>query len=96
MRTVLGLATVELAIPGARSLKDKRSVSRRIVARLRQRFNVAVAEVGSQDAWTRLTLGVACVSNSERHAQSILDQAIDAIEQLSIDAELIDHRIELF
>ena len=92
----IGILQFTLEIPYAVSLKDKRSVSRRIVARLRQRFNVAVAEVGSQDAWTRLTLGVACVSNSERHAQSILDQAIDAIEQLSIDAELIDHRIELF
>lgn len=95
MRTVVGLATVQLAVPGAASLKDKRSVSRRLSERLRHRFNVAVAEIGSLDAWTTLTLGIVCISSSQRHAQSMLDHVIASIETLGVEAELIDHRIEL-
>lgn len=70
---VVGMLRIVLAIPEARSLKDKRSVVRRVVDRARVKFNVAVAETGMLDAHRRAELGFAVVTNDRRHAQSMLD-----------------------
>jgi uncharacterized protein YlxP (DUF503 family) len=64
---------VELHLPAARSLKDKRAVVRPILEGCRRRFPVAVAEVGHQDLWQRATLGMAAVSSSASHARQVLD-----------------------
>ena len=92
---VVGVATVSLHLPAATSLKDKRSVVKRLSSRLRARFNVAVAEVADQDYWGRATVAVACLSTEARHAQSMLDTVVRAIEDMRIDAELFDVDIEL-
>jgi uncharacterized protein YlxP (DUF503 family) len=65
--------TVEILIPNAHSLKDKRAVVRPIIDGSRRRFAVAVAEVDNQDLWQRATLGFATVSGSPRHAGDVLD-----------------------
>ncbi len=65
--------TVELHLPDAHSLKDKRAVLRPILDGCRRRFEVAAAEVGHQDLWQRATLGVATVSGSASHAGEVLD-----------------------
>jgi uncharacterized protein len=65
--------TVELHLPHAHSLKDKRSVVRPILEGCRRRFAVAAAEVGHQDLWQRATLGMATVSSSAAHAGDVLD-----------------------
>ena len=57
MSMVVGLLTVELHVPGSRSLKEKRMVLRRIKDRLKK-FNVAVSEVEHQDLWQRASIGV--------------------------------------
>ena len=67
--------TLDLRLPEARSLKDKRSALRPIVEGARRRFAVAAAEVGHQDAWRVATIGMAAVSGSASHARSILDAA---------------------
>jgi len=91
---------VVLAIPEARSLKDKRSVVRRVLDRSRAKFNVAAAEVGMMDVHRRAELGFTLVSNEHRHMQSMLDHltsfvanASDAlVEERSF---LIEHRTDL-
>ena len=65
--------TVEVHIPAAHSLKEKRAVLRPILEGARRRFAVAVAEVDGQDLWQRATLGMAAVSGSARHAGEVLD-----------------------
>ena len=55
---VVGLLTLEIHLPDAHSLKDKRQVVRKLKERLRARFNVAVAELDHQDLWQRATVGV--------------------------------------
>jgi uncharacterized protein YlxP (DUF503 family) len=69
--------TVELHLPHAHSLKDKRSLLRPILDGCRRRFAVAAAEVDHQDLWQRATLTVATVSGSARHA----DEVLDAVER---------------
>lgn len=91
---VIGVLQVELGIPGAFSLKDKRSVLKGLVARLQRKHLVSVAEVGDQDVWNRARLGIAFVSNDGRHAQSHLQKVVNALER-EREAVLEDSLIEL-
>ena len=91
---VIGAARVELHVHGSQSLKQKRGVVRAISQRLRNRFNVAVAEVGGQGTWQLATLGICTVSNDSQSARRRLEKAIDFIEDLHL-AEVIDQEVEI-
>lgn len=78
---VVALLTVDLFIPGARSLKDKRMVLRRIKDRV-AKFNVAVSEVEHQDLWQRARLAAVTVSTEGRHAEQELQAVADEIERV--------------
>ena len=92
---VVGVAQLELILAGSASLKDKRRVVRSVRDRVRRRFNVSVAEVGSQDSWQVVILGVACVSNDARRADSVLQKVIRFIDRERLDAELGDYAIDI-
>lgn len=70
-------------IPHSTSLKDKRQVCRSIIDRTRQRFNVSVAEVGTQDLCQTLTIGIAVVSGETAHAQQVFDEVIRYMDEYS-------------
>jgi uncharacterized protein YlxP (DUF503 family) len=72
---VLGVIGWDLEIPGASSLKDKRSVLKSLKDRLHGRFNISVAETGQQDVWQRAELTACVVSTTRRHAESVLEEA---------------------
>jgi uncharacterized protein YlxP (DUF503 family) len=72
---------VELHLPYAQSLKDKRMVLRRVKDRL-QKFNVAVAEVDHQDLWQRATLGIVAISTTTEHVEQSLGAAVDEIDRV--------------
>ena len=78
---VIALLSVELHVPGSRSLKDKRMVLRRIKDRLKK-FNVAVAEVDHQDVWQRSTLGIVAISTTTEHVEQSLAAAADEIDRV--------------
>ena len=78
---VIAPLTVELHVPGARSLKDKRMVLRRVKDRL-GKFNVAVAEVEHQDLWQRAALGIVAVSTTGAHVEQQLAAAADEIDRV--------------
>jgi uncharacterized protein YlxP (DUF503 family) len=80
---------LELRIPAARSLKEKRRVIRALTARLTTTFPVAVGEVDHQDVWQRATLGVALVSAQASH----LEQVIGAVQRMvlnEVETELLE------
>jgi uncharacterized protein YlxP (DUF503 family) len=85
----VGIVRIELHIPGASSLKGKRSVVRSVKERIRQRIHAAVAEVDHQDLWQRATLGAAVVSGESRQVGEML-QAIRHLIDTTPGAELID------
>jgi len=91
----VGVARLELLLAENASLKGKRMVVKSIAQRVRNRFNVAVAEVDTQDAWQVATLGIVCVSNDPRHANEMLSKVIDFIEAERLDAEVGDVDVEL-
>lgn len=74
MAVVVGLCTLELSIPEAHSLKDKRSALKSVLEGVRNRFNVSAAEVDQQDVWRRATVAVACVSNSQPFVDQVLNK----------------------
>jgi uncharacterized protein len=76
---VVGLCTVELHIPEAQSLKGKRQVLKSLTARLRNRFNVTVAELDEQDLWQKAILGIACIANEAGVVNRTLDQVLNVI-----------------
>ena len=71
------------------SLKDKRRICRGVIARVRQKFNVSVAEVCAQDKLRRLVLGVAVVSGDADHARQCLEEVIRFMES-QVDGDLVE------
>ncbi|MBU4310641.1 DUF503 domain-containing protein [bacterium] len=92
---IIGTARIELHIPGVNSLKGKRQIIKSIKERIRNRFNVSIAEVEKQDLWQRAALGLACVANDKAQANRILSKVINFIEQ-NKNISLIDYEIEIF
>jgi len=64
------LLTIELIIPHAQSLKDKRREVRGLKDRIRSKFNASVAEVGYQNKWQRAVLAVCLVGSDKRNLES--------------------------
>jgi uncharacterized protein YlxP (DUF503 family) len=91
----VGVARVALLLAENSSLKGKRTVVKSVVQRVRNRFNVAIAEVDTQDAWQIATLGIVCVSDDPRHANEMLSKVIDFIESERLDAEVGAVELEL-
>ena len=77
---VVGVISWQLSIPGCRSLKEKRMVVKSLKERVRNRFNVSVAETDHQDVWTRAELTVAVVAGDRRQADSMLDRVDQFVE----------------
>jgi hypothetical protein len=90
---VVGLLTLNIHLPHAHSLKDKRQVVRRLKERLRGRLNVAVAELDHQDIWQRAQVGVLSLSNDSLHLAQVLEAAAAEAENLLGD-DLLDSHIE--
>jgi len=83
------LVTVELFIPFAHSLKDKRSVVRGLRDQLRARFNVSVAEFGYQDKWQRALIGVCMLSGDRRKLEADMAKVRRLCEEAP-HAEIVD------
>jgi len=77
----VAICVLELHIPGATSLKAKRQVIKSLVQRLRNRFNVSVSEVGSQDLWQRAELGMAVICHNGAGADSIMEKLFAFVEE---------------
>jgi uncharacterized protein YlxP (DUF503 family) len=95
MGMTVGLCRVSLRLPENHSLKGKRQVLKSLIARLHNRFNVAAAEVGDNDSWQMVSLGISCVSNDERHANQVLASVMAFIRSERLDAEIIDYETEI-
>lgn len=91
---VIGVCTLHLNIPMAFSLKDKRQVVRSVTARLRNEFNVSVAEVDAQNVWNETVIAVVAVSASRDYVHGLLTRAARQVENSRLDCELVDFSIE--
>jgi hypothetical protein len=91
---VIGVCRIHLRIPESHSLKEKRHVIRKLIDRVRHRFNVAISEVDDNDLWQRAQIGFCTVGNDRRFVNSSLDKIIDFIEKMYL-AEVIEKEMEI-
>jgi uncharacterized protein YlxP (DUF503 family) len=91
-RVALGM--VDLHLPDVDSLKGKRHILKSLKDKVRQRFEVAVAEVDHHDVWQRATLAVASVSHDARHANAVVSKAMDFIED-HVQGRVLDTSLEI-
>lgn len=91
---VIGVLTLTLVLHDSHSLKDKRQVLKSAVEKVRNRFNVSVAETGSNDLWQRAEIGIAAVGNDKAFVNSVLDKVMNFIEGMHL-AEVTDSAVEL-
>jgi hypothetical protein len=91
---IVGAALIEIHVHHSQSLKAKRGVVRSIKQRVRNRFDVAVAEVGGQDLWQRAQLGLAAVGNDARRVRKVLEAAVAFVEELHL-AEVMGSEVEI-
>ena len=91
----VGVCKVRLRLPDNLSLKGKRQVLKSIIARVRNKFNVSVAEVGDNDLWQLATLGICCISNDKRYTNEVLSKIVDFIIDGRFDVEILDYEIEI-
>jgi len=92
---VVGVLKLTLFLPENHSLKGKRMVLRSVTSRVKNKFNVSIAEIEDQDMWQVATLGITCVSNDSRHVNETLSHVMNFIEANRGDAEILDYEIEL-
>ena len=91
----IGACKLRLRLPENESLKGKRQTSKSIIERVKNRFNVSIAEVDDHELWQILTLGVTCVSTSPQHANEVLSKVVAFIEKSRFDAEMLDYEVEI-
>ena len=91
----IGTYQVELFIPESNSLKSKRFILKSLKTRIRNKFNVSIAEVGENDKWQRTTLGIALVSNDKKLIDGIFNQIRNLITA-DVRVELIDQFIDIY
>ena len=92
---IIGSLWIDLRISQVRSLKEKRRILKSMKERLRSEYNVAVAEVGSNDIWQRAEIGIACVGNDQARIHHILAKIVDKI-RYNTSVSIIDYQTDVF
>jgi hypothetical protein len=92
---VIGVGTVDLFIPASRSLKEKRHVIKSVKDRIKNQFNVSVAEVDHQDKWQRATLGIAQVSEKQQYIDETFQKIFNLIDQ-QVEVQVINRVIDYY
>ena len=90
----IGVCTLHLRLLDSHSLKDKRRTIKSVKDRVRNRFNVSIAEIDELDRWQWATLGVACVSNDSRFANGVLSKVANFVDEIGL-VELANYEIEI-
>jgi len=91
----VGVCQITLRLPGCHSLKEKRQVVKSLIARVHNRFEVAIAEVDEQDSWQIAIPGMSCVSNNSQHVDSVLAHVQRYIEETRPDVVVTDTQVEI-
>ncbi len=92
---VIGSLVLEIHIPEATNLKEKRMVIRSLKEKLRSKFNVAVSEIDNQDLWQLAVVAVVTVASDKYQIEKILNNIVNFIDEnypylhINITKELI-------
>lgn len=92
---IIGVCQITLHLPDCHSLKEKRQAIKPLMARVRNQFEVSIAEVADNDRWQVAQFGVACVGNDSRHIDEVLARVQRAIEETRPDLPVTNVETEL-
>lgn len=92
---LVGVCKVKLSFPENHSLKGKRQILSSLISRIRNKYQVAIAEVDQQDIWQLATLGISAVSNEGRHLESLFTHIIQYLHENSGKYHLLDQAHEI-
>ncbi|MDP6381372.1 MAG: DUF503 domain-containing protein [Phycisphaerae bacterium] len=91
---VVGILELKIVIRDARSLKDKRRVIKSLKDRIRNDFNVSIAEVGDMDFRQQAVLGAAVVTNEQGFAGKVLQKIVDFVRRVPV-VQIVDYHVEM-
>jgi len=91
----VGVCRISLRLPENLSLKGKRQVLKSITTKVKNKFNVSIAEVDDQDLWQLATLGICCVSNNKRYTNKVLSKVVGFITNSRFEIEILNYEIEI-
>jgi uncharacterized protein len=93
--SIVGLCEIEFYLPGITSLKEKRGILKSMLARVRNTFNVASAEIAHQDKWQSAKIALVTVSNSAPHVREMMQAAMRWIEENFPEALITRHHMDI-
>ncbi len=91
----IGALRIEMLLKDSSSLKDKRRILRSLKVRIKNKFNVSVAEIEDMNKWQKAVIGIAAVSNDRKHLSACLDNIMDFIEDEN-KMTVLDYTQEVF
>jgi uncharacterized protein len=91
----VGICKVRLRLPESLSLKGKRQVVKSLTARLKNKFDISVAEVQDNDLWQLATIGICFISNDKRFTNEVLSKTVEFVVNSQGDFEMLDYEIEI-
>ncbi len=91
----IAVLTLQIQLPGCRSLKEKRTRLKPLITRLHRQFNLSVAELDRQDIWDEATIGCAMISNQHQFSETALQAVVYWLNKNWLDVTLVDDHIEI-
>jgi uncharacterized protein YlxP (DUF503 family) len=91
----VAVLTLQIELPGCRSLKEKRARIKPLLTRLHREFNISTAELANQDDWDQAIIGCALISNDRKFSAKALKSVVDWLEKNWPDVTLVDDQIEI-
>lgn len=91
---IVATCIITLQLEDVASLKEKRQILKSVLARLKNQFNVAAAEVDCQDVWQTAVIGLAAVGNDSAYLHGLLEKAVDWLEAQRPDVPIAEYHIE--
>lgn len=89
----IGVCIIDLSIAGSHSLKEKRRIIKSIKDRVRNKFNVSIAEIDNLDRHQLGTFGIVCISNDNKHVNRVLSKVVDLVDDMRL-AVIEDYEIQ--
>jgi uncharacterized protein YlxP (DUF503 family) len=91
----IGVLTIQIQLPGCKSLKEKRSRLKPLIARLHREFNLSVSELDRQDVWDEATIGCVMISNQHQFSEKSLQTVVHWLNKNWPDISMLDDHIEI-
>lgn len=90
-----GVCRVKLHLPASQSLKDKRQAIKSVTSRVRNSYNVSIAEIYDQDLWQLCTLGIACTGPDPSSIEDLLGRVVEFVASARQDYEVVESEIDV-